>query len=171
MKQGVPLNFSFKEKTSRSTPDESCLFSPRPEGKTGGEGKTSSAIPGEMSVHTSSLEEFISRAEPLAMWDDDDNDEERARLNERKKSIAFGSSMGTRNGTRPILVSGQTLPSGHHVLDGAAQRVSCLTQLPISGRLIVLEDKSSWMTLSEAIEYDECSSFSPLLTGSKIPLL
>ena len=165
MKQGVPVH------TSRSTPDESCLFSPRPEGKSGVEGKTLSAIPGEMSVHTSSLEEFISRAEPLAMLDDDDNDEERARLNERKKSIAFGSSMGTRNGTRPILVSGQTLPSGHHVLDGAAQRVSCLTQLPISGRLIVLEDKSSWMTLSEAIEYDECSSFSPLLTGSKIPLL
>ena len=170
MKQGVRVNVR-KEETSRSTPDESCLFSPRPEGKSGGEGKTSPAIPGEMSVHTSSLEEFISRAEPLAMLDGDDNDEERARLNERKKSIAFGSSMGTRSGTRPILVSGQTLPSGHHVLDGAAQRVSCLTQLPISGRLIVLEDESSWMTLSEALEYDECSSFSPLLTGYKIPLL
>jgi hypothetical protein len=147
------------------------VFSPRPsEGKMIGGGEV---VPGEMSVHTSSLEEFISRAEPLMAASEEDDDAKKrgeggagdARSSGEKKNIAFGSGMGVRSGKRPILVSGQTLPSGR----GA--RVSCLTQLPISGCLVGLEDRISWMTMSEALEYCECSSFSPLLTGHKLPLL
>ena len=114
-------------------------------------------MPGEMMVHTSSLEDFVETEGKMgdSVFNDDD--------------ITTPNQSETKHAQ--IICSGQLLPSGHHARQGITQKISCVTGEPISGSLILLEDGISCMTFSEAVMYNECSLFSPLLTGNKLPVL
>ena len=81
------------------------------------------------------------------------------------RAIGASVRVEARRGPNHILVSGQTLPSGHHARSGVSETVSCITGRSITGPVVLLEDGASMMSLSEAVMYIRCTRWSPLCTG------
>ena len=84
------------------------------------------------------------------------------------RAIGASVRVEARRGPNHILVSGQTLPSGHHARSGVSETVSCITGRSISGPVVLLEDGASMMSLSEAVMYIRCTRWSPLCTGLRL---